>query len=214
MEGDIKDITYQERAEKELSIAEREALKCENLLLHEKDIKGRPARTWFQSDAEKRQVREDSNPDPEKKKKKKKNKRGKEIEEEKKLTKKELKQLEKDKKEKFDALPRHKRRRITFEKEAAQDEILQKKSGENQHLIAKKAKKMERLRKFADVPTPPSKMKKDKLQKPSKGGKGEKGGKGKKGGNSFDSEMSKPSLLDRYKSKTRKSGSFKSKKKF
>ncbi len=46
--------TIKERTER----AEREVEHAQNILLHEAEIKSRPARTWYQSSAEKIQVKE------------------------------------------------------------------------------------------------------------------------------------------------------------
>eukprot|EP00123_Amoebidium_parasiticum_P017680 comp23942_c6_seq1/m.42330 comp23942_c6_seq1/g.42330 ORF comp23942_c6_seq1/g.42330 comp23942_c6_seq1/m.42330 type:complete len:839 (-) comp23942_c6_seq1:320-2836(-) len=53
MEGDIKDIMRQEREEKLLAESEREATRAQNMIVHEKEIFSRPAKTWFQDAKEK-----------------------------------------------------------------------------------------------------------------------------------------------------------------
>ena len=50
----IKEVEYEERAEKHLQRAEMEATKAENLVEHARDIHARPAKTWFQSEREKK----------------------------------------------------------------------------------------------------------------------------------------------------------------
>ena len=54
MAEQIKEVEYEERAEKHLQRAEMEATKAENLVAHSRDIHSRPARTWFQSEREKK----------------------------------------------------------------------------------------------------------------------------------------------------------------
>ena len=46
----------EEREERDLRKAEMEANKAENLIEHETDIYSRPARTWFQTEKQKKQV--------------------------------------------------------------------------------------------------------------------------------------------------------------
>ena len=46
-----------EREEKAIRIAEMEATKLGNLMMHEDEIKSRPARTWFQSAMEKEEAK-------------------------------------------------------------------------------------------------------------------------------------------------------------
>ena len=54
MSEQIKEVEYEERAEKHLQRAEMEATKAENLVEHARDIHARPAKTWFQSEREKK----------------------------------------------------------------------------------------------------------------------------------------------------------------
>lgn len=54
MAAQIKEVEYEERAEKHLRRAEMEATKAENLVTHSRDIHARPARTWFQSERDKK----------------------------------------------------------------------------------------------------------------------------------------------------------------
>eukprot|EP01104_Vermistella_antarctica_P002788 TRINITY_DN129_c0_g4_i1.p1 TRINITY_DN129_c0_g4~~TRINITY_DN129_c0_g4_i1.p1 ORF type:complete len:889 (+),score=321.78 TRINITY_DN129_c0_g4_i1:24-2669(+) len=60
MSEDIALILEQEGEEKEIRVAEMEANRAQNILIHEREIFGRPARTWFQTEEEKRSVREQS----------------------------------------------------------------------------------------------------------------------------------------------------------
>eukprot|EP01047_Picozoa_sp_COSAG01_P043926 COSAG01_NODE_3932_length_5522_cov_153.687258_3_plen_157_part_00 len=53
----MADILKQERTEKELRVAEMEANKASNLLAHRQAIAGRPARSWFQTEVQKRTVK-------------------------------------------------------------------------------------------------------------------------------------------------------------
>jgi ATP-dependent RNA helicase DDX27 len=54
MADQIKEVEYEEKAEKHLRRAEMEATKAENLVEHSKEIHARPAKTWFQSEREKK----------------------------------------------------------------------------------------------------------------------------------------------------------------
>ena len=54
MAPQIREVEYEERAEKHLRRAEMEATKAENMMEHSKEIHSRPARTWFQSEREKK----------------------------------------------------------------------------------------------------------------------------------------------------------------
>lgn len=56
MESQVGDVLGEEREEKELRRAEMEAQKAANMIEHETEIYSRPARTWFQSEKEKRDV--------------------------------------------------------------------------------------------------------------------------------------------------------------
>ena len=56
-EPDLADILKQERTEKELRIAEMEVNKANNLMRHQAEIAGRPARSWFQSETQKKSVK-------------------------------------------------------------------------------------------------------------------------------------------------------------
>ncbi|KAA1090744.1 nucleolar DEAD-box protein required for synthesis of 60S ribosomal subunit [Puccinia graminis f. sp. tritici] len=50
----IAEIIEEEKEEKELRNSEMQMKKCQNLIEHEDEIKSRPARTWFQSESEKK----------------------------------------------------------------------------------------------------------------------------------------------------------------
>jgi ATP-dependent RNA helicase DDX27 len=56
MESQVGDVLGEEREEKELRRAEMEAQKAENMIEHETEIYSRPARTWFQSGKEKKDI--------------------------------------------------------------------------------------------------------------------------------------------------------------
>ncbi|GAX73223.1 hypothetical protein CEUSTIGMA_g676.t1 [Chlamydomonas eustigma] len=55
--GDVWRVLKMEREEKELRQAEMEASKMQNMLEHEVEIKGRPARTWFQTERQKKEIK-------------------------------------------------------------------------------------------------------------------------------------------------------------
>lgn len=57
---DIKAIITEEHQEKMLRIAEMEANKARNLMVHNEEIMSRPAKTWFQTEREKQAVKERS----------------------------------------------------------------------------------------------------------------------------------------------------------
>ena len=57
LEKDVIQIHIAEREEKELRKAEQEALKLQNMIHHRDEIYARPARTWFQSQREKDNVK-------------------------------------------------------------------------------------------------------------------------------------------------------------
>jgi len=54
LENDVSKILAEEREEKEIRKAEMEATKAANMLEHEAEIFARPARTWFQSQSQKK----------------------------------------------------------------------------------------------------------------------------------------------------------------
>ena len=51
LEGKIKEVFSEEKEQKEFRIADMEASKAENMIIHENEIKSRPARIWFQSES-------------------------------------------------------------------------------------------------------------------------------------------------------------------
>ena len=53
LEETIKMILKEEKEEKQLRIAEMEVQKAENIMIHEAEIKSRPAKVWFQTEKEK-----------------------------------------------------------------------------------------------------------------------------------------------------------------
>ena len=57
LEKDVIQIHIAEREEKELRKAEQEALKLKNMIDHRDEIYSRPARTWFQSQREKENIK-------------------------------------------------------------------------------------------------------------------------------------------------------------
>jgi ATP-dependent RNA helicase DDX27 len=56
-ERDVEAVVAAEREERSLRLAEVEADKAENMLRHGEEIRSRPARTWFKSEAEKEATR-------------------------------------------------------------------------------------------------------------------------------------------------------------
>jgi ATP-dependent RNA helicase DDX27 len=58
MDEEIQDVLKDEREEKLLTVAERDLRRGENLVVHEDEIKGRPRRTWFESEKEKKGAKE------------------------------------------------------------------------------------------------------------------------------------------------------------
>ena len=53
MEDEIEEILKEEKEDKLLAQTEMQVRKGENIMLHEDEIKGRPKRTWFESEKEK-----------------------------------------------------------------------------------------------------------------------------------------------------------------
>jgi ATP-dependent RNA helicase DDX27 len=53
MEDEMEEILKEEKEEKQLSQVEMQVRKGENIMVHEDEIKGRPKRTWFESEKEK-----------------------------------------------------------------------------------------------------------------------------------------------------------------
>ena len=56
MQGDIFGLLREEREERAIRVAEMEATRAENLVQYSQDIKARPAKTWFQTGREKREM--------------------------------------------------------------------------------------------------------------------------------------------------------------
>ncbi|KDO22710.1 hypothetical protein SPRG_11024 [Saprolegnia parasitica CBS 223.65] len=56
MEEDVSSVMKEETLEKRMREAEREASRTTNLIRHQSEIHGRPARTWFQNEKEKKVV--------------------------------------------------------------------------------------------------------------------------------------------------------------
>jgi ATP-dependent RNA helicase DDX27 len=54
MEDEIEEILKEEKEDKQLAQAEMQVRKGENIIVHEDEIKGRPRRTWFESEQEKK----------------------------------------------------------------------------------------------------------------------------------------------------------------
>jgi ATP-dependent RNA helicase DDX27 len=55
---EVKDVMKQEKEDKVIRQAEMELKKSENLLQHANEIYSRPARTWFQSDKDKKKSKD------------------------------------------------------------------------------------------------------------------------------------------------------------
>lgn len=58
MEGEIDEIIAEEKEEKILANTEMQLKRGENIMKHEDEIKGRPKRTWFESQQEKQKARD------------------------------------------------------------------------------------------------------------------------------------------------------------
>ncbi|KAF1981506.1 DEAD-domain-containing protein [Aulographum hederae CBS 113979] len=58
LEDDVEAVLLEEREERSLNQVERDVRKGENLVNHETEIMGRPRRTWFESEREKRVAKE------------------------------------------------------------------------------------------------------------------------------------------------------------
>ena len=54
MEDEIEEILKEEKEDKQLAQAEMHVRRGENIMVHEDEIKGRPKRTWFESEQDKR----------------------------------------------------------------------------------------------------------------------------------------------------------------
>eukprot|EP00468_Gymnochlora_sp_CCMP2014_P005241 CAMPEP_0167758098 /NCGR_PEP_ID=MMETSP0110_2-20121227/10283_1 /TAXON_ID=629695 /ORGANISM="Gymnochlora sp., Strain CCMP2014" /LENGTH=232 /DNA_ID=CAMNT_0007644343 /DNA_START=65 /DNA_END=760 /DNA_ORIENTATION=+ len=152
VEEDVRAVLQMEYEEKMLRIAEMENNKSTNMIVHEDEISRRPARTWFQSEKDKKRIKEKTRAaalglqDPDEKEA---------LEE-----KKEMKTSDKKKKKKdsLKGLSRSKRRRKMFlqrELEAASEAPQKKTPQVRQAEAARKAKAARRVRKQdidADVP--------------------------------------------------------------
>lgn len=110
LEEDVINILREEKMEKQVRVAEMEANKAGNMMLHHDEIMSRPKRTWFQTQQEKlaaassaQQQQEEEKQEVETKKKNKKNKK------------------EEPKKKKPHRLTRAKRRRMAIYEEEALD---------------------------------------------------------------------------------------------
>ncbi|KAF4425274.1 ATP-dependent RNA helicase DRS1 [Fusarium acutatum] len=58
MDDEIEEIMQEEKEEKQLAHVEMQVKKGENLIQHEAEIKGRPRRTWFESEHDKKQSKQ------------------------------------------------------------------------------------------------------------------------------------------------------------
>lgn len=58
LEDVIEEVLQEEKVQKEMTQAEMEMTRADNLIRHEDEIKARPKRTWFQSEKEKQLVQE------------------------------------------------------------------------------------------------------------------------------------------------------------
>lgn len=58
LEEELEEVLQEEKEERALSITERDLKRGENLILHEKEIKSRPKRTWFETEKDKRLSKE------------------------------------------------------------------------------------------------------------------------------------------------------------
>ena len=57
LEGEVEEIMKEEKEEKQMSQAEMQVRKGENIMDHESEIMSRPKRTWFESEKEKRMAK-------------------------------------------------------------------------------------------------------------------------------------------------------------
>lgn len=57
-QGKVDEFYREEKLKRNMELAEREAEKAENLLLYENEINARPARTWYQTETQKKDLRE------------------------------------------------------------------------------------------------------------------------------------------------------------
>ncbi|KAI1339376.1 hypothetical protein F5Y15DRAFT_407341 [Xylariaceae sp. FL0016] len=58
MKDEIEAIAKEEKEEKQMAQAEMEIKKGENMVIHEEEIKGRPKRTWFETQHDKKKARD------------------------------------------------------------------------------------------------------------------------------------------------------------
>lgn len=58
LEDEVEIIAAEEKEEKQIQQVEMQVLKGENLIKHEREIKGRPKRTWFESERDKTAAKE------------------------------------------------------------------------------------------------------------------------------------------------------------
>jgi hypothetical protein len=58
LEQTIANVYNEEKTKKRFEQAEREAEKAENLMLYENEINARPARTWYQSETQKKEIKD------------------------------------------------------------------------------------------------------------------------------------------------------------
>lgn len=57
MQEEIEEILVEEKEDKQLAQAEMQVKRGENIIVHEDEIKGRPRRTWFESEQEKKDAK-------------------------------------------------------------------------------------------------------------------------------------------------------------
>ncbi|KAI8062251.1 P-loop containing nucleoside triphosphate hydrolase protein [Gongronella butleri] len=124
----IQEVLQEEKEERALRMAEMELKKSQNMLEHGQEIYARPARTWFQTETEKKKGREENTPDQFKKK----NKGGDE------------KPAKTNTHGKYDGLSRKKRRRM----QAMEEDDDAEKDARKQILAAKRHKKSAKPRKI------------------------------------------------------------------
>ncbi|KAI8342163.1 P-loop containing nucleoside triphosphate hydrolase protein [Chlamydoabsidia padenii] len=120
----IQEVLQEEKEDRSLRQAEMELRKSENLLAHGKEIYARPARTWFQTETEKKTSREENTPKEYRSNKKDDAKAN-------------VKETKTKKHGKYDGMSRHKRRRA----QAMEEDEDYLKDARKQKTSAKKAKK-------------------------------------------------------------------------
>lgn len=57
MQDEIEEILVEEKEDKQLAQVEMQVKKGENMIVHEDEIKGRPKRTWFESEHDKKEAK-------------------------------------------------------------------------------------------------------------------------------------------------------------